>query len=89
LAVGAHQTNGYQGAVHLYKRDGDNWVFKQTLTTVGIDWYGYDVDINVDIPAGEAVYQWDLVVGAPSHRFDPNAHDTGTVFVSSLNNLGL
>ena len=87
LAVGAPQTNSNRGAVHLYERVGDNWDFRQTLTTEDQDFYGFDVDINVDIRAGQAEFQWDLVAGAPSYRFDGNGFNTGTVFVSTLNNL--
>lgn len=61
LAVGAPQTNSNRGAVHLYERVGDDWVFRQTLTTEEQDFYGFDVDINVDIPAGQSEPQWDLV----------------------------
>lgn len=89
LAIGAPYTDGNKGAVHLYLRDGDSWVFKQTLTTPGNDFYGFDVDINVDIPIEMEEYQWDLAVGAPSHKFDGNPSNTGTVFASSLNSLGL
>lgn len=89
LVVGAHKTDSESGAVHLYQREGDLWVFKQTLTAPGVNWYGYDVDINVDIAAGQDDFQWDLVAGAPLHRFAGNTSNTGTVFVSTLNALGL
>lgn len=89
LVVGAPWTDNNVGAVHLYQRDGDSWVYKQTLSTPGRDFYGFDVDINVDIPIGMEDYQWDLAVGAPSHKFESNPSNTGTVFASSLNSLGL
>ena len=33
------------------------------------DFFGYDVDINVDIPDGQEAFEWTMVAGAPSHRF--------------------
>jgi hypothetical protein len=89
LAVGAPQTDSNGGAVHLYQRDGDSWIFEQTLSSEDQDSFGFDVDINVDIHIGMEVFQWDLVVGAPSYTFAGNGFNTGTIFVSFLNSLGL
>lgn len=89
LAVGAHRYAGNAGRVDLFERQGDLWVYKQTLENPGANFYGFDLDINVDIAPGQVIWQWDLVVGAPAHRFIPNSHNTGTVFVSMLNSLGL
>jgi hypothetical protein len=43
----------------------------------------------VDIAIGQEEFQWDLAVGAPSYRFEGNGSNTGTVFMSTLNSLGL
>jgi hypothetical protein len=88
LVVGAPHTNTSEGRVYLFERSGDTWVHNTYLTTDQSDFYGFDVDINVDIPIGQEEFQWTMVAGAPSYRFDGKQHNTGTVFISSRSGSG-
>lgn len=75
-AVGASVAGIKQGAVYIYNRSGDNWVFQQKVFAndgASSNMFGYDV----------LLYQNSLYVGSPSHTAN-GAYHQGSVYVYNL-----
>ncbi len=72
IAVGAPATNGSRGAVYLFIRSGDSWVFDESLTVV-------DAIENSEFGASISIIDELILVGAPGvdtvYIFEPNGND--------------
>ena len=82
MVLGGDLASNRLGAVYLYQREGDEWVFQQQLTAndgARHDHFGFSVDID---PTGNLI-----VVGAYAHESDFNSlQDVGAVYIFKYNN---
>ncbi len=72
IAVGAPATNGSRGAVYLFTRSGDSWIFDEPLTAT-------EPSDNSEFGASVSIVEGMILIGAPGvdtvYIFEPNGDD--------------